>query len=251
MSKILALNWKMNPTNLSDAVDLLDEYYRILQNQEESLIVFPPQLFVSDLFEYAQGLEITSLAIGVQDISGKENGAFTSQISAEMAESVGAECALIGHSETRLYQQVTDEDCSQKVSQAVANNLIPVLCVGHGMQEKIDLELLKTQIVTAFLPIHNQNNITSIIIAYEPVWAIGTGKTASVEHINQVALVIQNILEQNLPLLSQTTQILYGGSVKAANIEEIVKSNVDGFLVGASSLNPNEVKELLKVCAKN
>jgi len=244
MSCIFAFNWKMNPATLAMAVDLLDSYAAHTAEATQPVIVLPPTAFASDLFEYAQDMEIPGISFGVQDISAKADGAMTGQTSATMAESIGMQYALIGHSETREYAAVTDAICAAKIQQAVAANLTPILCVGHGMTEKIDIDILTQQIVTAVSPVESVDTPVSVIIAYEPVWAIGTGKTASVDHINQVMSVIRSILSGTLPMIAETATILYGGSVTSNNIVELSTSTADGFLVGGASLKSEEVAAL-------
>jgi len=245
MSKLFAFNWKTNPQTLSDAINLLDEYAEILSTTPEPVIVLPPTAFLSDLFEFAEDVEIQSIAFGAQDISGYDGGAFTSQNSAKMVESVGAQYALIGHSETRENLGVTDELCGKKVQRAVEADITPILCVGHGMGQEPDANLLSKQLCDALLPIESVENPVSVIIAYEPVWVIGTGKTASVDHINQISDLIRSILSEKLPMLSNTATILYGGSVTSATISELSQATVDGFLVGGASLKAQEVRSLL------
>ena len=251
MPRILALNWKMNPESLSNAVDLLDDYWKKTSEMKPQLTIFPPNLYFSDLFEYAQNSEMEGFAFGVQDVSAFSSGAYTSQISAAMAESVGAAYTLIGHSETREKLGVTNKICAEKVALAEENGLTSVLCVGYGVTENLDKNLIQTQIVEALQPLILAKTPTEVWIAYEPVWAIGTGKTASVQHIAEVTSFIRMVVEENAPYLAETTSILYGGSVKGANIEELCAiSSVDGFLVGGAALDASEVKTLWAACCK-
>jgi len=245
MSHILALNWKMNPATLAESIDLLDEYWKKTEVSQPQFAVFPPSLYLSDLFEYAEDFEMEGIAFGVQDIATSESGAHTSQISASMAESVGAQYVLVGHSETRAELGVTNEQCAQKIALAEKNGLTAVLCVGHGAGENLDKTLIRSQIVEALQPLITASQPTEVWIAYEPVWAIGTGKTAGADHIAEVSAFIRLVIDEEAPNLAETTYILYGGSVKGSNIQELSQiPGVDGFLVGGAALDANEVKAL-------
>jgi triosephosphate isomerase len=251
MSKILAFNWKTNPITQKDALELFNSYkdnFDKIANWEK--IVFPPFVYLSQIVELAQreGIEAS---IGSQDISQHESGAHTSQISAKMIRDLGCGYALIGHSETRSELLTTSFDTAYKIEICLENNLKPILCVGFEPKldnENIDFEELSDQVITAI----NSNEtglskLESFIIAYEPTWAIGTGKIPTLIQIESVSdFIISTIHDHFGADLSHKTCVLYGGSVNDSNIGELAKSDkIAGFLIGGASLKPEQVKQMI------
>lgn len=203
----------------------------------------------TDLFYALLTAQNTNIKIGAQNMHWKEKGAYTGEISGQMLKSIGVEYVIIGHSERRQYFAETDETVNLKVKSALENNLKPIICVGetleqreHGETEKI----IESQIKLALKDL-TKEQIRAIIIAYEPVWAIGTGKTATPEEANNVIKYIRKqIKELYNEEIAENIIIQYGGSVKASNAEELFNmSDIDGALVGGASLNFKEFSEIV------
>lgn len=246
-NKILAFNWKTNPNSFAQALGLFKSYksqFELLENWDQ--IVFPPFVYLYSLMGIVKRGEINA-TLGAQDISEFDSGAHTSQVSGQMLADLGCKYVLIGHSETRSELLTTSFDTAHKIEAVLRNQLLPILCVGFEPQvdgENINFEELKEQIVTAFEPNEdNLNKLDEIIIAYEPTWAIGTGKTPNAELIEKVIDFVLNTIENDFGKeLSQKTRVLYGGSVNDTNIAEFAKSDkIAGFLIGGASLDPIKV----------
>lgn len=236
----------MNPSNQKNLSKLIEAYTQIDTNNCD-FIVFPPALYLSRF------IPPLNFFFGIQDVSIAESGAYTSQISAQMAANIGCKYTIIGHSETRAYLGVTDELVSEKVSRVLEADLTPIVCVGYSQnkaESNINYDELESQIST-YVDVLNRKELMipkQVIIAYEPVWAIGTGKVASNEIITEVVDFIKNYLEQNLQTgVEKDVKVLYGGSVKADNIQELNKiKNLDGYLVGGASLRPQELQVMFE-----
>ena len=236
MSKILIANWKMNPKTLEEAKTLWLEYQK-MSNFDNSIwsqiLVACPSIYFGYL---EQSKEIIMTA---QDVSSQEFGAFTGEISARMISSIGVNHVLIGHSETRMNQQYSNLVVAQKVTQAISNNLQPIICVGYEPDinsQSTNLDILREQIVTslASVALDEINESSKPIFAFEPTWAIGTGLTPTIEQIEELTRFVKDVTLQEF---NTSFQVLYGGSVNDKNIRELYSiSNVDGFLVGGASL---------------
>lgn len=251
-NKILAFNWKTNPNSLESATALFSSYksaFEKLTNWDK--IVFPPFVYISELVKLAKNDAITA-SIGAQDISEFQSGAHTSQISGGMLLDLGCKYTLIGHSETRSELLTTSFDTANKIKSSLENHQNPVLCVGFEPKidgENIDFEELADQITTAIEPNQTElNKLESFIIAYEPTWAIGTGKIPTLEQIETVVDFIVSTISDNFGAeLSHKTQVLYGGSVSDNNISELAKSSkIAGFLIGGASLVPDKVEKMVE-----
>jgi triosephosphate isomerase len=251
-NKILAFNWKTNPNSLSSATELFSSYksaFEKLKNWEK--IVFPPFVYVLELIRLAKNDEINA-AIGGQDISEFESGAHTSQISGSMLADLGCKYSLIGHSETRSEILTTSFDTAHKIKSSLENNLNPILCVGFEPKidnENIDFEELSDQILTAIEPNETElKKLETFVIAYEPTWAIGTGKIPTLEQIESVVDFIVSTIHDHFGAdLSHKTRVLYGGSVNDSNIAELaVSDKIAGFLIGGASLAPEKVEKMVE-----
>lgn len=234
--KIVAGNWKMNKS-FSEAKKLITELTASQYDENVEMIVIPPALFVSELVKMTND---SSIKIGVQNSSDKENGALTGEIAANMVSSVGAKYALVGHSERREYFNEQNDVLAEKVNQLLVNNLIPIYCCGELLEERENgnhFNLVKSQIVEGLFHLSEQE-ILKCIIAYEPVWAIGTGVTASSEQAQEMHAHIRSLLaEQYGNEVAQNISILYGGSCNPANAQELFAcEDVDGGLIGGASL---------------
>ena len=243
--KVIAGNWKRNMLP-NETINFIEGLSQEIKDVKNEIILCVPY---TDLFYALLTAQNTNIKIGAQNMHWKEKGAYTGEISGQMLKSIGVEYVIIGHSERRQYFAETDETVNLKVKSALENNLKPIICVGetleqreHGETEKI----IESQIKLALKDLRKEQ-IRAIIIAYEPVWAIGTGKTATPEEANNVIKYIRKqIKELYNEEIAENIIIQYGGSVKASNAEELFNmSDIDGALVGGASLNFKEFSEIV------
>ncbi|ALW88807.1 triose-phosphate isomerase [Deinococcus actinosclerus] len=235
MKNLLALNWKMNKTP-TEARAWAQELGEKLEAGQAELAVMAPAITLSAL---AANLP-TGVGFGGQDVSAHESGAYTGEISAAMLKDVGATYAVVGHSERRDYHGETDAVVAAKARQAQANGLIPIVCVG----EKLDVREAGEHVpfTLAQLAGSLEGVGTDVVVAYEPVWAIGTGKTATADDAEELAAAIRRALQERYGDAAAGIRVLYGGSVKPDNIASIcAKPNVNGALVGGASLKVADV----------
>ena len=235
---VIAGNWKMNktPSETTVFVKELAENENI-RNAKCDVVICTPFVDLQNAVEAAKG---TNIKVGAENIHFEEKGAFTGEISAQMLVDLGVEYVIIGHSERRQYFAETDETVNKKVKAALAAGLKPIVCVGELLSQReqgITEEIVRMQTKVAFLGVKKEA-FKNIIIAYEPVWAIGTGKTATADQADEVCGVIRNVLAQMYDKdTAEGTTIQYGGSMNAKNAEELLgKYNVDGGLIGGASL---------------
>ncbi len=247
---LIAGNWKMFKT-ASEARVLMSELLSGLTAVEGvDIVICPP---FTSILPIAAIVEGTRINIGAQNMHWEESGAFTGEVSPTMLAEY-CKYVIIGHSERRLYFGETDQNVNLKVKSALNHGLIPILCVGESLSEnesEITQEVVTRQLTVGLQGI-DLASIPSVIIAYEPVWAIGTGRAATTEDANHViAKIIRNLLSQSYgENLAQEVRILYGGSVKASNAGEFFKqSDIDGALVGGASLKPVEFLPIVKAAA--
>ena len=231
-SSIFIANWKLNGN-----IEFIREYYqKLLPNSKNCTVVCSPSIFLNRL-KYNSN----NLFIGAQDVSIYNEGAFTGEISAKMLSNENVSFCLVGHSERRQYFHDKNEIINKKSINLIENKIIPVICVGETLKEKenkLTKNVLVKQIEESVPEISNFDNT---IIAYEPIWAIGTGLTPSLDEIEEVHSFIKNINEKY-----NNFRVLYGGSVKAANSADINNlQNVDGCLVGGASLKVNEFNKII------
>ncbi|NTX99416.1 triose-phosphate isomerase [Deinococcus sp. JMULE3] len=235
MKNLLALNWKMNKTP-TEARAWAQELGEKLEAGQAELAVMAPAITLSAL---AANLP-TGVGFGGQDVSAHESGAYTGEISAAMLKDVGATYAVVGHSERRDYHGETDAVVAAKARQAQANGLTPIVCVG----EKLDVREAGEHVpfTLAQLAGSLEGVGTDVVVAYEPVWAIGTGKTATADDAEELAAAIRGALQERYGDAAAGIRVLYGGSVKPDNIASIcAKPNVNGALVGGASLKVADV----------
>lgn len=236
-------NWKMNQ-NLSE----VKSFFQELKDQKIKSGNF---WIAPQMVHIATSLELTKdeqFKIGAQNTSDQNNGAFTGETSAQTLKDLGAHFTLIGHSERRSYYQENNQIINAKVKKAIENKLIPVLCIGETLEERESnktIEIVLEQLKSGLQEI-NINNEDELIVAYEPVWAIGTGKTATPEQAQEVHAKIREALQQLYPC-GDKISILYGGSVKPANVKELLSQrDINGGLVGGASL---KAIDFTKLCA--
>ncbi len=233
--KIVAGNWKMNGSK--DLAEKLVSYVRselgALDNGVE-VVIIPPAVYVRDVLEQAGD----SIAVGVQNVSQWVSGAYTGEISADMVKDAGCTCALAGHSERRQLFGETDEVVAEKVARLVSSGVIAILCVGETLEQRESgqaAEIVASQVRKGLAGV-SQDQWQNVVVAYEPVWAIGTGKTASAEDAQSMHAGIRRVLAE-LDAPAETISLLYGGSVKADNAASLFSMpDIDGGLIGGASL---------------
>ncbi len=233
--KLIAGNWKMNGTAASNAA-LLDALLAKSADWKCLVAVCVPAVYLAQVQAIVEG---TGIALGSQDVSAQESGAYTGEISAAMLKDFGTRYAIVGHSERRQYHGETDATVAAKATRALAAGITPIVCVGETLAEREagrTEEVVKRQLAAV---IHaNGHCISEIVVAYEPVWAIGTGKTATPEMAQQVHAVLRAQL-QAATEKADRIHILYGGSMNAANAEQLLaQPDIDGGLVGGAALKP-------------
>jgi triosephosphate isomerase len=246
-------NWKMNPASLTAAIDLARRVARGPAPRGMQVGVAPPAIYLA---EVADALRETPIVVYAQDLSAEESGAFTGQTSAAMISAVAA-ATLVGHSEVRRYLGDDDERVARKLVRAMTEGLGAVLCVGER-EEEFDEgateDVLAAQMAPALRALRDAGGIgrleDRLIVAYEPVWAIGTGKPATAEHASAAAKTIREVMRTDLGLDGSAIPILYGGSVTAAGASQFAKAEgIDGALVGGASLDAQEFADIVRAFA--
>ena len=237
--KIIAGNWKMNMTP-SEAVKLVEELKPLVVNDEVDVVFCVPAIDIIPAMEAAKG---TNIQIGAENMYFEEKGAYTGEISPNMLVDAGVKYVIIGHSERREYFAETDETVNKKVLKAFEHGLTPIICCGETLTEReqgITLDWIRQQIKIAFQNVTAEQAKTAVI-AYEPIWAIGTGKTATSDQAEEVCGAIRAcIAEVYDEATAAEIRIQYGGSVNAGNAAELfAKPDIDGGLVGGASLKPD------------
>lgn len=247
---IVAGNWKMN-TSMDRGLALAKEIEGIAKHevmQDSEIILFPPFTSLAAIIKLLAGNP--NIKVGAQNCHHEENGAFTGSISADMIASVGATHVIIGHSERRQFAHEDNLLLAQKIDLALKNNLVPIYCFGETLLERNSGEYLKviTDQVEEGLFHLSKDEFNTIILAYEPIWAIGTGETASPHQANEIHALVRKQIEQKYG--SQTAaniRILYGGSVKPNNANELFsQSDIDGGLIGGAALDARSFIEIIK-----
>lgn len=248
--KIVAGNWKMNLV-FQEAEDLLGELAERLDEnppkQDVEVIVCPPALYVElahDLRASEEDESVVYYSVGVQDVSEHEKGAYTGEISAAMLSSMGVEYGIVGHSERRKYFGETDDRVARKVERLLQNDITPIVCCGETLQEREDgrqFEVIRTQLEKGLFHL-KPLDFSRLILAYEPVWAIGTGKTATPEQAQEVHAFIRNLIqEQYGKEIARVLPILYGGSCNAKTAPDLFRQqDIDGGLIGGASLSSED-----------
>lgn len=244
--KIIAGNWKMNKTP-SEGVNLVNELKTLVRDVEADVVVCPTFVCLPAVAEAARG---TNIKVGAQNIHWADNGAFTGEISGEMLKEIGVEYVIIGHSERRRYFAETDATINSRLKAALKYGLKPIVCVGELLIEReneLTNSVLKRQTTLALKDIPSED-IPNIVIAYEPVWAIGTGRTASVEDANDACKFIRSVIASLYDEeIAQNVRIQYGGSVKPSNANELFNtSDIDGGLIGGASLTASDFVGIVK-----
>jgi triosephosphate isomerase len=243
---IIAGNWKMNKTSV-EACDLVRKIaYAVVNVTDREVVIAPPFTAIHALIDTVRD---TNIALAAQNMHWEDKGAFTGEISAEMLLDLGCKYVIIGHSERRQFFGETDETVNKKVKQALKKALLPIMCVGETLAEREAGKLndIINRQVSGGLKDISPDDMKKVVIAYEPVWAIGTGKTATPEQANEVhALIRQKVKSLYSADIADGLRIQYGGSVTPENVSSLMaKPDIDGALVGGASLKPESFAALV------
>ena len=235
---IIAGNWKMNKT-AAEAVALIDELKPLVAKSKPEVVVCVPY---TDLWAVKDAIAGSKIHLGAENVAWAESGAFTGEISADMLLEIGVEYVIIGHSERRQYFGETNESVNKRTKTALSKGLKPIVCVGETLTEREKNKtkrVLKKQVLEGLDGI---TDFTNVVIAYEPVWAIGTGKTATAEDANKTIGYIRSVIRKNFGVdVAKSLRIQYGGSMKPANAKELMAmKNIDGGLIGGAALKAND-----------
>lgn len=242
---IIAGNWKMN-MSIASGVEFINKIKSEVAGTDVEVLICAPFTLLKDLKEATKG---TNINVGAQNMHFEKSGAYTGEVSAEMLKEIGVDYVVIGHSERRQYFAETDETVNKKVIVALENDITPVMCCGETLEERESgktKDIVKAQIEKGLVNIAG-SDVSKIVIAYEPIWAIGTGKTSSAEEANDTIAYIRSVVEAlYTDVVSEEVRIQYGGSVKPANVEEIMnQTDIDGALVGGASLEADSFVALV------
>ena len=244
---IIAGNWKMY-NNIKEAVELVNGLKRELYSVETvDIVVCPVFTSLSDVHEL---LLDSNIALGAQNLYWEKQGAFTGEVSADMLKDAGCGYVIIGHSERRQFFHETNETVNKKVKAALSAGLKPIVCVGESLDQRENgktFDVVKNHVQGSLADL-NKQDMQSVVVAYEPVWAIGTGKTATPEQAQEVHSYIRGLLKEAFGgETAAATRIQYGGSVKPDNIDELMKKeDLDGALVGGASLKVDSFSAIVK-----
>ncbi len=243
--KVIAGNWKMNMLP-NEAMEYIDSLSKLVKDSENEVILCVPY---TDLFYCLMSAQDTNIKIGAQNMHFAEKGAYTGEISGKMLKSIGVEYVIIGHSERRQYFAETDESVNKKIKAAFENELKPIVCVGETLEQResgITNEIITNQTRLALEGLTNEQ-VENTIVAYEPIWAIGTGKTATSDDANEAVKAIREEIKRIYGVdTAEKVIIQYGGSVKSSNAKELFEtSDIDGGLVGGASLVPDEFAKIV------
>lgn len=238
--KIVAGNWKMN-NDLAETQDLISGLKNLSKTSDAQVIIAPPY---TNLYSAFEALKDSDIAVAAQNMHQSANGAFTGEISAKMLKSIGVETVILGHSERRAYFGEDENLLTEKVNTALENDMTVIFCFGEELKDRNyneHFELVNKQISNTLFHLE-KDSWSNIVLAYEPVWAIGTGETASPEQAQEMHEFIRKIVrEEYNDEVADNLTILYGGSVKPANANEIFsKPDVDGGLIGGASLKAED-----------
>jgi triosephosphate isomerase len=246
--KIVAGNWKMN-MDYAEGISLFSEIVNMVRDEQKGdqvAVICAPYIHLNSLAK----LGGNTVKIGAQNCHQSESGAYTGEISAKMVKSVGAEYVIVGHSERRQYYAESDALLLEKTNIVLKNNLIPIFCIGETLDERNNgsyFDVIKSQLTNGLFSL-SADDFSTVIVAYEPVWAIGTGLTASSDQAQEVhAFIRQQIAAQYGEEVAENTSILYGGSCNPKNAAELFSQNdIDGGLIGGASLKSRDFTDLVK-----
>ncbi|MDR1594449.1 MAG: triose-phosphate isomerase [Prevotellaceae bacterium] len=244
--KIVAGNWKMN-TSVSKGEQLAAEIVEKSKDVEGVVLIVAPPF--THLTTVAGKLAGSQVALSAQNCAAETSGAYTGEVAASMVADTGAKYCILGHSERREYYGETDETLNKKLAQCFVNNLIPIFCVGERLAERENgrhFDVVKSQLKNTVFNL-NDEDFSKLIIAYEPVWAIGTGKTATPDQAQEIHAFIRKTLAEKFGAKADDTSILYGGSCNPANAKSLfANADVDGGLIGGASLKSDDFIAIAK-----
>ncbi len=243
--KVIAGNWKMNMLP-NETIEFIEKFEPLVKDTKNEIILCVPY---TDLFYALLSAQNTNIKIGAQNMHFEEKGAYTGEVSGKMLKTIGVEYVIIGHSERRQYFNETDETVNKKLKAAFEYKLKPIVCVGETLEEHENnktVEIITQQTKLALEGLTDEQ-VKNTIIAYEPIWAIGTGKTATSKDANNSIKEIRKEIEKIYGNeVANSVIIQYGGSVKSSNAKELfTTSDIDGGLVGGASLNPEEFAKIV------
>lgn len=248
--KIVAGNWKMNMTP-SEAVKLVAELKDLVKNDDVDVVYCVPAIDIVPVVEAVKG---TNVKVGAENMYVEEKGAYTGEIAPAMLVDAGVSYVIIGHSERRDYFKEDDAFLNKKVLKAFEHGLTPILCCGESLEQRetgVTMDWIRLQIKSDLVGV-TADQVKSMVIAYEPIWAIGTGKTCDADEANRVIAMIRNVVKEAAGAeAADAIRILYGGSVKPSTIEEqMSKSDIDGALIGGASLKAESLNEIIEKTMK-
>jgi len=244
--KIAAGNWKMNKT-AKEAVEFVEALKARVADADSEVVVGVPFICIPGVKKAAEGSKIK---VAAQNMHWEEKGAYTGEISGTMLADLGVDYVIIGHSERRQYFAETDETVNKKAHAVFKYGMTPIICVGESLAQReqgVTADLVRYQVKIALLGL-SADQVAKLVIAYEPIWAIGTGKTATNEQANEVCAIIRNTVKELFGAeVSEATRIQYGGSVTATTANELFNmSDIDGGLVGGASLKLDDIEKIAK-----
>ncbi|HYF83907.1 MAG TPA: triose-phosphate isomerase [Clostridia bacterium] len=242
---LIAGNWKMNKT-VSEAIKLVEDLKPLVKGSDAEVVVCPTFVCLNEAVKAASG---SNIGVGAQNMHYKDSGAYTGEISPVFLKDIKIEYVILGHSERRQYFKEDDSEINKKVIAALDHGLKPILCVGETLEQRetgAAFDVIATQLNGCLEGLENRN-LDDLVIAYEPVWAIGTGKTATSQDANEViGFIRKQLIEKLGNEAADKTRILYGGSVKASNTRELMDMpEIDGALVGGASLDAAEFSKIV------
>ena len=245
---IVAGNWKMNKT-LQEGIELTKELMEALKSHKPNCRVVIGTPFIH-LESVVKSVDTTKIGVAAQNCADKKSGAYTGEVSAEMVASTGAKYVILGHSERRAYYHETAEMLKEKVKLALENDLTPIFCIGEVLEEREankHFDVIQSQIEESLFEL-SAEDCTKIVLAYEPVWAIGTGKTATAAQAQEMHAFIRKLLVEKYGLeIAENISILYGGSCNAGNAKELFSNpDVDGGLIGGASLGVDKFMPIIE-----
>ncbi len=242
---IIAGNWKMNKTP-AEAKELIEALKPLVADAEAEVVVCPPFVDLAVAVEAAKG---SNIKVGAQNLHFEPKGAFTGEVSAEMLVNAGVEYVIIGHSERRQYFAETDATVNKKIKAALAAGLKPIVCIGETLEQRengITKEFVSMQTKLALDGL-TAEEVKGVVLAYEPIWAIGTGKTATSAEANETIGDVRNAVREKFGAVADEVRIQYGGSMKGSNAKELMaQSEIDGGLIGGASLKAEDFEKVVK-----
>jgi len=245
---IIGANWKMHRGTPSEAEEMLEDFIPMVHNiKNVDIIIAPPYTSILKTFDMVKN---TNIKLGAQNMYYEEEGAYTGEISPLFLKKIGCEYIILGHSERRDIFKETDEVINKKVKKALEVNLTPIVCIGEHLDEREKgntKSVIKNQFDLTFEGL-NKEQLKKIIIAYEPIWAIGTGMTATPEQAEEIHVFIREVIEDKYDKdTAEKVRIQYGGSIKPSNAKELFsKANIDGGLVGGASLQAESLSQIVR-----